>query len=295
MRGIKRALTVFCLGYLAWIPSLALAIVNGQNTDIQMRPEIGLLVSFDEPLNPTKLKNYGDRYSAQSLPVPNRCSGVFISDSKLLTAGHCVRSATGPVEVFLHRWDEKGKPFLLKSVSVLTPYVYENLKSPITYGPVPGCSPGLKPLPNSKTADLAVVEFPKGSSSKWVEVDPHYIPKLNDHYEYLGFGMTQNPYASQVIGTRPHTGDLNQGSGLLARFSDQRLELINFDSKPFAAEGDSGGPVFHAGKLIAILSTISTRCDTEFGEDYAIQNTATRLTPEILGSFESIQESPDDL
>lgn len=45
----------------------------------------------------------------------------------------------------------------------------------------------------------------------------------------------------------------------------------------WADSGDSGGPVLRNGKVIAILSTRHEKCETLYGEDYAIMNTATRV------------------
>ena len=76
----------------------------------------------------------------------------------------------------------------------------------------------------------------------------------------------------------PKDYELHQFITSIAKVSSQRIGMIARGLSPFATDGDSGGPVFHDGKIIAVMSTVSEYCETEFGEDYGILNTATLLS-----------------
>lgn len=261
---------IFCLLTMT-LP--AGAVVNGYGIEPLQRPEVGFLVAYDQ-----KISENGE----ENLPIPERCTGVFISDYQMLTAGHCVRDAKGEKNLYLFKWDKNGRGYVVSPLRVTTNYIYEELIDPPTTGPVPGCSPGLKPIPKTQTEDIALIEFPRNTTTKWFPLNLNYQPQEKMWMEYYGFGITQNPYASQVLSNRPSDKDLHVGSSALWRWSEQRIVMLAPDTRSFAAPGDSGGPVLADGHVVAIMSTVGTKCDTEFGEDYAIQNSATRLSAEKL-------------
>lgn len=240
------------------------AIVNGQKIDSKNHPEFGLIT-----------------FTANN-SSSSRCSGFFISDSQLITAGHCVRDENGERGVALLRIADNGNLNTVLPTAVITSFVHEELILTNTLGPVPGCSIGQKPIFNTKTVDLALIEYAKGTTDRWLEIDSEYSPNESDLLDYFGFGTHINPFAT-IMPTLPAPIEaLRFGQSFLWRWTPTRLALLSLDSQAFAADGDSGAPVMRNGKVVAVVNTVGTKCDTEFGEDYAIQNTATRLTKEAL-------------
>ena len=252
------------------------AVVKGKNISPLEKPEVGLLALYDHPLkNPISLDN---------LPIPERCTGIFISDSLMLTAGHCVRRDNNQESnLYLYSWKVDGSFILISPLEIKTRYIYEELQVPDDKSNiVPGCSVGQKPLPLTKTDDIALIVFPKGTSKAWVAIDPDYIPQKNDPIEFYGYSLNTHSFETASLLVMPTIKSLHKGESKIWRWNNQRLAMIALEIESFASDGDSGGPVIINGKLVAIISTISTKCDTEFGEDYAVQNTSTRLTKENL-------------
>jgi len=251
--------------YVTCLHSTAGAIVNGQSIDSKFHPEFGLL-NFSE-----------------NGPSQGRCSGFFINDSQLITAGHCVRGESGDRKFELIRINEDGVLRSVLPISVRSAYQHEEFIVASNTGKVPGCSIGEKPIFDTKTVDLALVEFPSGTSKKWLEIDLEYSPQENALLDYFGFGTHLNPFAMILPSLALPMDTLKFGQSALWRWTSSRLALLSPDTKAFAADGDSGAPVIFNGKVVAVVNTVGTKCDTEFGEDYAIQNTATRLTQATLG------------
>lgn len=253
----------------------AFAVVNGQQIDLRNHPELGLLT-----------------FTANST-LSSRCSGFFINDSQFITAGHCVRDENGDRGVGLLRINENDDLNTVFPTAVFTAFVHEDLIPANAAGPVPGCSIGQKPIVNTKTLDLALINFPAGTSTQWLEIDLDYSPTESDVLDYYGFGTHINPFAMMMPSLAAPIEALRFGQSAIWRWTSTRLALLSPDTKPFAADGDSGAPVIKNGKVVAVMNTVGTKCDTEFGEDYAIQNTATRLTKLTLAPL--LKESANKL
>lgn len=127
---------------------------------------------------------------------------------------------------------------------------------------VGGCSARLKPLPETKTLDLALILFPPQTSDRWFEINPSYVPAVGDKLVYFGFGSTIDPFTnSGVIGIRKSAPALRFSQSKVWRASQQRVGFVAPQHLAFAAEGDSGGPVLVDRKLVGVVSTLSERCE----------------------------------
>lgn len=253
--------------------SSAQAVVNGTLEKAEAHPEVALLVLAKEKLSADKLflKNLND-YGV--------CTGGFVSDRLVISAGHCLES--DGEQLFPYLATPKDGGFTLTApVATATEYIYENLEG------VPGtgnnvCAPGPKPLAHTKTPDVSLILFPAKTTNNWFTVDSSYVPKTKDRLKYFGYGTDQNPFAGFTMSKNPL---LRSGSSEVWRITTQRMGFVSDVMASFAADGDSGGPVTVNGKLVGVMSTISERCETQFGEDYAILNTATLLSDTQTRAF----------
>ena len=251
----------------------AQAVVNGVAENANQHPEVALLILSKEKLPPNKL-------FISSLAEYGICSGAFVSDRIAISAGHCLENEGA--ELFPYLATATGNGYVLTApIATATDYAYEDLEG-VTEEKV--CSPGPKPLPVTKTPDISVLLFPAQTASKWFTISVTYSPKENDSVRYFGYGTNDNPF-SGVGGFLIKEPTLRSGSSEVWRTSAQRIGFVNEVSKPFAADGDSGGPVIVGDKLVGVMSTISERCKTQFGEDYAILNTSSLFSNEQAKAF----------
>lgn len=242
------------------------AIVNAPAMNSSLAPGVALLVLAKHQLQPQEL-------FVKSLSDLGVCSGAFISDRLVITAGHCLKDESSPLFPYLAKSTKDGYQ-LTAPLATATDYVFENLENPKEPHI---CTPGPKPLPYTQTSDVALLLFKPETSAQWFAVESSYKPNHDDKLVFFGYGTDQSPFdgVGSVIVKSPQ---LRMGSAEVWRYTSQRVGFVNYITSPFAADGDSGGPILFNGKIIAVLSTISERCETEFGEDYAILNTGSLLS-----------------
>jgi len=141
------------------------------------------------------------------------CSGVLISPSIALTAGHCLVGNDQNTKIALY--SNRSEPFdhLVKAEKSYTELLPEDVAEEFVPEPslqpgqiVAGCSVKISPVPKTKHLDLGLIKF------------------------------SEAPI--------------------------QNIDQIDFNYSP----------------LIGIMNTIEQNCETRFGEDYGIENTATFLS-----------------
>jgi hypothetical protein len=261
----------------------SLAIVNGEELHASQRPEIVRLLLYKES-------------SEKKFEENGRCTGTAISDSLVLTAGHCITGFHNEKNdvIALHRFKNNDSEEIIPASKFYSEYVAEDLQSVkdeqnrnhATPDSVPGCSPGEKPLAHTQTLDLAILKFPEGTFKKWAQVNFAQVLNLKDQIELLGYGITISSYEASIPLADPLPSDLRLGKNQIWRTSEQRIGFTSQGNKPVADRGDSGAPIFYNGEVTAVVSTVEEKCETKFGSDYAIMNTATRLsTLEALNFF----------
>lgn len=259
------------------------AIVNGKELHASQRPEIVRLLLYKGT-------------TQKDIEENGRCTGTAISDFLVLTAGHCVTGFYNEKNdaIVLHRFKKDGSEEIIRANKVYTEYIAEDLqkvkdeqnKKHATPDSVPGCSPGIKPLAHTRTPDLALIKFPFGTFKKWAQVNFAQELSLNNPIEFLGYGVTISSFEASIPYADPNPTDLRIGKNQIWRTSENRVAFISEGYKPVADRGDSGAPLFYNGEVTAVISTVEEKCETEFGNDYAIMNTATRLsTLEALNFF----------
>ncbi len=248
------------------------AIVNGKELLNSQRPEVVRLLLY--------------KGSAIN-PVDNgRCTGTAISDSLVLTAGHCVAGNFNEEKndiIVLHRFKENGAEEIVPALQFYTEFISEDLQKikdeQNKHGKTTaGCSPGEKPMALTKTPDLALLKFPNKTFQTWAQINFQKIHTVGDSIEFLGYGKTTSSYEASIPLSDPRPNDLRLGKSKIWRVTEKRIAIISQHLDPIGDIGDSGAPFFDNGQVTAVLSTVETKCETEFGEDYAIMNTAVTLS-----------------
>ncbi len=270
---LRSLFTLFILASFLHVDS-ALAVVNGAVQANESHPEVTLLLLAKRKLLDTEL-------TATSLSDFGVCSGAFISDRLVITAGHCFENDGHALYPYLAK--KVGNSYNLTApVASATEYIYEELSGVSETSN--GCSPGPKPLPQTKTPDIGLLLFPKNTSTLWFPAALNYQARKESKLSYFGFGTDQDPF-SGIGSFLTKTPELRTGSSEVWRISKQRIGFVATVNETFAADGDSGGPVLVDGHLVGVMSTVSERCETEFGEDYAILNTASVISSIEAQSF----------
>ena len=156
------------------------------------------------------------------------CTGTWVNDSQIVTAGHCVNS----------------RPTAIRANGV----------SAVSYALQTGYDGGVNGL------DLAIVNFPENSSRSFRRIATT-APEVNDPIEIVGFGnnvVANNPANASGAGV------LRQGTNtLLAQQDDMYITVgvpsavdsfqgVDIELGEFATtgRGDSGGPLFFNGELV---------------------------------------------
>ncbi|MBF0441422.1 MAG: trypsin-like serine protease [Oligoflexales bacterium] len=175
------------------------------------------------------------------------CTGTFISDSRVLTAGHCVRSV-GKVQIYRR----KGAGGFQAG---------EAAKSFIT-------SPMYKESGYDPKYDIAIVNFPSGTS-KYISRISQSDPRPGDKFTIVGYGNSVisptlvNGQLQQTGATYKREGfnevsSVEEGQILFEGYFSQE-DAEKHDASPGekagAAGGDSGGPMFNTrGEIIGTTS-----------------------------------------
>lgn len=270
---MRSCLVLLTLG----LSSLTWAIRNGEPLLDQDRPEVVRLYSIHKDEN----------FSLEALrsTYVNWCSAVAISDQVLLTAGHCLFPEDSDLRLqpYAVQYQSSGQIRTVKALDFWTSYRRESYAFPYdpetSYHPdyVKGCRPGPVPLVNSPEPDIAFVQFPPGTFQSWWPVDLESSVQIGDGVEYFGFGFTKDSFTVTPMGPDLEDGALRRAENKVVRESAQRIAFWNPPELSWADSGDSGGPILRKGQVVAIMATRHEKCETPFGEDYKIMNTATRV------------------
>lgn len=210
-----------------------------------------------------------DQYKAVVLLLANMdtgrrlCTGTFVSDSKLVTAAHCIPSKASNLWFVSKRHSdlETGDSAPKESASYQIEAQALGFKIHPNYINMVGDSDTGNPV-GSHPHDLAVVGFPIGTSASYVRLASRK-PDADEDVTLVGFGSD-----------RAQEGDGLQFGGAIGvkRFGQSRLTgmdgelliskgVIDQDQSGLGAglwvataRGDSGCPMFFGGELVAITS-----------------------------------------
>jgi len=256
----------------------AIAVVNGEIHLAHEKPEVLRTFQFlHDPMDSIQAQNL-HRFSRES---ESQCTAVAISHFQAITAGHCVLDEKGnPYQTWLLNWKEDQSWSALKALKFQSHYVYQDLSpEPLGKTTVPGCSKDIKvKVPLSKTKDLALLTFPAKTFSKWSKIGSPADVKIGSTLQIFGYGIHHDTTNSgNFISRTPKVDDLRSFTSKVKRMNSQRWAITAHAASSFAEAGDSGAPAFFNDRLVGLVSTVQPKCETEFGEDFEIMNSITKV------------------
>lgn len=169
------------------------------------------------------------------------CTGVVISDSVMLMAGHCIteKALTEGVSV------EKSSAAAASASNLISTVI-------IGYNALRGVE---RINPSSARYDLAAVVYPKGSFK------PPFVnlasAQKGDIVKLVGYGASS---FEDIVANLPVDGRKRSGTNTLIDgknglyFIEANIKSKNLPNNAVAAFGDSGGPVYRGGELIGIVA-----------------------------------------
>lgn len=174
------------------------------------------------------------------------CTGTFVNDSQVVTAGHCVEGLS------------KTKPNLLVATEVngrTVPFAraISWVRNP-TYSFAQGVSP----------YDMSVITFPANTAPAISPIATE-APKVGEVFTIVGYGNNQNFIGKTGVLDGAGAGVKRAGSNRLSQVSGGMLTFAGLTGtvKVEGAEpgqyvasgsGDSGGPMFVNGNLVGVTS-----------------------------------------
>lgn len=191
------------------------------------------------------------------------CTATFVNDSQVVTAAHCVYDIVAAG----------------KSASVMTTTTAEGTRVKafrLQYHPAFTVADGAL-----SKHDLAIVSFPRGTSSATTQLYPR-APTVGQDFTIVGFGLNDYRYDTQGQQTGTGSGVKRKGENQIAAIADG---MIQFYGVPTASDqhtapgqysasgsGDSGGPLLIDGALAAVTSGGGLAQGTdETGETFTVK------------------------
>jgi hypothetical protein len=230
------AMITGCGDHKAMEPKASLKITNGQTTAEDLFPAVVLLI-LDKP-------------SGQEI-----CTGTFVNDYQVITAAHCVADLdlnTSPV-YYASYTNEAGEPVYsieAQAREVNIHPLYEARRN------ADQRHDGIQPH------DLAVLNFPISTAPATALLGTA-SPSIDELVTIVGFGdmtrsMTSDGNQSgEGAGVKRHGTNTIQGikdDMLVFTGVSQKDEYLGIGQWVATGAGDSGGPLFHKGRLAGVTS-----------------------------------------
>jgi len=171
------------------------------------------------------------------------CTGVVISDTVLLMAGHCVAEKTLTEGVTVE-----------KTNTVAASGQKLNSKVIVGYDALRGAA---RLSPSSARYDLAAVVYPKGTFQPPYAKLAKAPAKKGDIVQLVGYGASS---FEDIAANVPLDGLKRSGTNKLIDskdglyFLEANIKAKGLDNNAVAAFGDSGGPVYRNGEFIGIVA-----------------------------------------
>ncbi|RYZ57047.1 MAG: S1 family peptidase [Proteobacteria bacterium] len=190
------------------------------------------------------------------------CTGTFINDSQVLTAGHCVEGLSKTKPSIYYATDKGGQ---MAAIAQAVSYV-RNPK----YSFAEGVS----------AHDISIINFPANTAPA-VTALAESTPEVGEEFTIVGYGNNEN-YLSKGVLDGAGAGVKRAGKNFISSTDDGMITfagLTGVETAPVQGEkagelvssgaGDSGGPLLVKGKLAGITSG-GGLSKTEDGLDVAI-------------------------
>lgn len=172
------------------------------------------------------------------------CTGTFVSDTVMITAGHCVADAASASDLFIPATAIRAVDFRIQP------------------------SFASKDFGNSMPYDMAVIKFPPGTAPATMNLAKS-APKIGDPLTIVGFGQTDLQQNGAGAGTkRSGNNTVRRLEAGLIMFSGT-FASTNQEGKDGASSyGDSGGPLLINGELTGTCSGEFDRSESDYTDTY---------------------------
>ncbi len=202
------------------------------------------------------------------------CTGVVVSDSTALLAGHCIKNSTLQNQIYAERTDRSGDPVVSKKIYFWTSVAALELLNPETIA-----------------RDLAVVAFPKGTfSGPFVKIAPSTVSgaRAGEKAKVTLVGFGANELGSSA-GARNSLGVKRMGHNVIHSLENgyYKVRAVIGDHAPIdnaiGATGDAGAPLLDTdGYLLGIGAGLLLTSEISVGANKGSERT-TDLTKDPLG------------
>jgi len=175
------------------------------------------------------------------------CTGTFVNDSQVVTAGHCVQGLSQTKPQIYYMTEKNGQ---MQAIAQAVSFA-RNSK----YSFADGVSP----------YDISVINFP-AKSAPAVSALAETTPNVGDKFVIVGYGNNENFMANGTLDGQG-AGVKRVGTNFISANDNGMLSfagLTGMEKTPVQGEkagelaasgaGDSGGPLFVNGKLAGITS-----------------------------------------
>jgi len=176
------------------------------------------------------------------------CTGTFVNDSQVVTAGHCVEGQNAVRPQIYYATERGGR---MQAVAQAVSYK----RNPL-YSHAEGVGPN----------DVAVITFPAHTAPAITALAPA-APRVGDEFTIVGYGNSANFINATGVLDGEGAGVKRAGTNTLSSVDDGMLGFAGLTGKEAApvdgekageyvssGEGDSGGPLFVNGKLAGVTS-----------------------------------------
>lgn len=232
----------------------AQAVVHGQPVPDGHMKSVVKIVTLDAK---------GDIYSS--------CTGVFITDSVVLTAGHCV---IGSPRICLHAVGNEALASRVCTSQSYTEAVEDEADKE-----------------DGSYLDLGLVKFPAGTAPEVAAINFSPDLTIGRALSFVGYGTIYESFVDMAaaIIDGPDVVHKNIGISSVDSVDTNFISLFQQETGTFADNGDSGSPVFADGKVIGIMVTAyrdeHVNPHPETGSLYGVYNQIVRLDTPRAQSF----------
>jgi len=178
------------------------------------------------------------------------CTGTFINDHQVVTAAHCVAQLANrmPAIYYAQTLEDKGQASYVIRAQARRFMIHPSYE--------PSANPDIHPH------DLAIVDFPISTAPAVASLSP-LTPQFDALVTIVGYGDERSYLDKNGVQSGQGAGVKRYGTNKVQNVADGMLSFAGLPAKDdsiaagqwaASGSGDSGGPLFHQGRLAGVTS-----------------------------------------